>query len=267
VATRLQSTRVRRAVSAVLAVAAVLVGGACGEDDGTPASGSSPPAIDGTVTVLAAASLTEAFEELAGAFEADHPGVDVVFTFDGSSALAAQILEGVPADVFASADDANLADVVDGGAAAGGVVPFATSSLQIVVARGNPLGIEGLADLTADLRLALCALEVPCGRYAAEAFARAGLDVPPASAEDNVRGVLTKVALGEADAGIVYVTDVRANAEVEGVDLPASHQVSAAYPATALAEAPNPRAADAFVDFLTSTTAQRILATHGFGSP
>jgi molybdate transport system substrate-binding protein len=257
---------VRRAVSAVLAIAA-LAGAGCGGDDGAAGSPSGPTAIDGTVTVLAAASLTDAFEELAIAFEAEHPSADVALTFDGSSALATQILEGVPADVFASADEVSLAKVVEGGAAAGGVVSFATSSLQIVVPLGNPLGIEGLADLGADLRLSLCAPEVPCGRYAAEAFARAGLEVPPASAEENVRGVLTKVALGEADAGIVYVTDVQANADVEGVDLPAAHRVSAVYPATVLAEAPNPDAAAAFVDLLISPRGQRILASHGFGSP
>ena len=256
----------RRAVTAVLAIAA-LAGTGCGGDDGAAGSPSGPTAVDGTVTVLAAASLTDAFEALATAFEAEHPAVDVVLTFDGSSALATQILEGVPADVFASADEVHLAKVADGGSAAGDVVPFATSSLQIVVPRGNPLDIEGLADLTTDLRLALCAPEVPCGRYAAEAFAKAGLAVPPASAEENVRGVLTKVALGEADAGIVYVTDVRANADVEGVDLPAAHQISVVYPATALAEAPNPDAAAAFVDFLTSIPAQRILASHGFRAP
>jgi molybdate transport system substrate-binding protein len=257
---------VRRAVSAVLAIAA-LAGTACGGDDGASGSPSGPPAIRGTVTVLAAASLTDAFEELATAFEAEHPDVEVALTFDGSSALATQILEGVPADVFASADEVHLAKVVDGGAATGEVIPFATSSVQIAVPRGNPLGIDGLADLTAGLRLALCAPEVPCGRYAAEAFAKAGLDVPPASAEENVRGVLTKVALGEADAGIVYRTDVRANADVEGVDLPVAHQVTAVYPATVLAEAPNPAAAAAFVDLLTSPPGQRILASHGFGSP
>ncbi|MGH9085480.1 MAG: molybdate ABC transporter substrate-binding protein [Acidimicrobiales bacterium] len=256
----------RRAVSVVLAVAA-LGGAACGGDDGASGSPSGPAAISGTVTVLAAASLTEAFERVATAFEADHPEVEVAVTFDGSSALATQILEGVPADVFASADGVSVAKVVDGGAAAGPVVPFATSSLEIAVPRGNPLGIEGLADLTSDLRLALCAPEVPCGRYAAEAFAKAGLEVPPASAEENVRGVLTKVALGEADAGIVYVTDVRASTDVEGVDLPAAHQVSAVYPAVVLADAPNPAAADAFVDFLLSTRAQRILVSHGFRSP
>ena len=255
----------RRAVS-VLVIAA-MAGSACGGDDGASGSPSGQPAIRGTVTVLAAASLTDAFEELATAFEADHPDVDVALTFDGSSALATQILEGVPADVFASADEVSLAKVVDAGAAAGDVVPFATSSLQIVVPEGNPLGIQGLADLTADLRLSLCAPEVPCGRYAAEAFGKAGLEVPPASGEENVRGVLTKVALGEADAGIVYATDVRANADVEGVDLPVAHQVRAVYPATVLADAPNPGAAAAFVDLLTSTSGQRILESHGFRSP
>lgn len=223
--------------------------------------------LSGTVTVLAAASLTNAFEDVAAAFEARHPDVGVALSFDGSSALAAQIEEGVPADVFAAADERDLAAVADADLVAGDPVDIATNDLQIVVAEGNPLGIRGLADLTADLRLALCADEVPCGRYSAEAFDRAGLTTPEASAEENVRGVLTKVALGEADAGLVYVTDVAAADDVEGVALPEDHQVLATYPAAVLADAPNPEAATAFLAYLTDTEAQAILAAHGFGGP
>jgi molybdate transport system substrate-binding protein len=217
--------------------------------------------------VLAAASLADALEAVASAFEERHPGVRVALSVDGSSALASQILEGAPADVFASADEVSLAIVVDGGGARGDAVELASNVLQIAVEPGNPLGIGGLADLTDGVRLALCAPEVPCGRYAAAAFERAGLDVPAASGEENVRGVLTKVALGEADAGIVYATDVRASDDVEGVDLPPEQQVTARYPATVLADAPNPAAAAAFLAFLTSDEAQAIMASHGFGSP
>jgi molybdate transport system substrate-binding protein len=217
--------------------------------------------------VLAAASLADALEAVASAFEERYPGVRVALSVDGSSALASQILEGAPADVFASADEVSLATVVEGGGARGDAVAFATNVLQIAVEPGNPLGIGGLADLTDGVRLALCAPEVPCGRYAAAAFERAGLDVPAASGEENVRGVLTKVALGEADAGIVYATDVRASDDVEGIDLPPEHQVTARYPATVLADAPNPAAGAAFLAFLTSDEAQAIMASHGFGSP
>jgi molybdate transport system substrate-binding protein len=145
---------------------------------------------------------------------------------------------------------------------------FATNRLQIVVPKGNPAGIRTLADMAAgDERLALCAPEVPCGGYAAQAFAKAGLPVPEASQEENVRGVLTKVALGEADAGLVYATDVLANADVDGVDLPDEVNVLVAYPATALRDAPNPFAASAFVAFLTGPEAQAILEEQGFRVP
>lgn len=264
------SRRGARARSTIVLLAALLVLAACGSSGSKGAASttiSNGSAIEGTLTVLAAASLTDAFTDVAAAFEAAHPGVHVELSFDGSSALATQILGGAPADVFAAADRSNLDKVVDGGAAAGEAVVFATNALQIVVEQGNPLGVTGLGDLASGLRLALCAPEVPCGRYAAEAFERAGLAVPAASAEENVKGVLTKVALGEADAGIVYVTDVRASADVTGVDLPAEHQVPASYPAVALAEAPNPAAAAAFLGYLTEPAAAAILGSYGFGEP
>ncbi len=255
-----------RSLAGAVALALLLTAAACGDDDDAAA----PPADEpqGTVTVLAASSLTESFEDIAAAFEGEHPDVDVQLSFDASSALATQIQEGVPADVFASADGTNLAKVADAGLGAGEPVVFATNRLQIAVPKGNPAGVEGLADLAAGgLRLALCAPEVPCGRYAAQAFAQAGLEVPSASQEENVRGVLTKVALGEADAGIVYVTDVRTNGDVEGVDLPAAHQVVAAYPATVLRDAGDPEAAAAFLAFLSGQDAQAILRAAGFGEP
>ena len=240
---------------------------ACGDDDDAATGSAGAGRLSGTVTVLAAASLTETFTDIAEAFEAEHEGVDVAVTFDASSALATQILEGAPADVFASADIANMDKVTDAGLA-GEAVVFATNALQIVIAEGNPKGISSLADLTTgDLTVALCAPEVPCGRYAAGAFERAGLDVPSASQEENVRGVLTKVSLGEADAGIVYVTDVLTGEHVEGVDLPAEHQVPASYPAATLTDAPNPTAATAFLAFLTGEDAQAILRDAGFGAP
>jgi molybdate transport system substrate-binding protein len=245
-----------------------LVGG-CGSA-GTEAPGSSAAGADdltGTVTVLAAASLTDAFTSIAAAFEAANENVSVHLTFDGSSKLAAQILEGAPGDVFASADEANLAKVVDAGGTSGTAITLATNELQIVVGPGNPLGITGLADLTDHVVVALCRAEVPCGAYAIRAFSRAGIPVPPAGVEESVAAVLTKVQLGEADAGLVYRTDILAADGVTGVALAPSAQVQATYPASVLADAPNPRAASAFLAFLLSDEAQAILVNAGFGPP
>jgi molybdate transport system substrate-binding protein len=254
----------RRAVAGLLAGSALLAG--CGSDP--ESAGGSPGGLDGTVTVLAASSLTEVFEQIAAAFEAEHDGVEVELGFDGSSTLATQILEGAPADLFASADATNLTKVADAGLAAGEPVVIATNALQIVVPDGNPGAITGLVDLVAGgLRVALCAPEVPCGRYAAEAFAKAGLDVPAASQEENAKGVLTKVALGEADAGVVYVTDVLAATGVDGVDVDPAAQVPASYPATVLSDAGNPDVAAAFLAFLSDGAARAILEAAGFGAP
>lgn len=227
----------------------------------------SESASSSTVTVLAATSLTDAFTEIAAAFEAEHEGVDVALTFDGSARLATSIVEGAPADVFASADQVNLDKVAAVGLADGSQLVFATNRLQIVVARGNPLGVTGLGDLDGDVVLSLCAIVVPCGAYAAAAFERAGLSVPAAGAEQNVRGVLSRVQLGEADAGIVYVTDVLAADGVEGVDLRPDEAVEVSYPAAVLAGAADRKTAAAFVEFLISATAQAVLADHGFGPP
>ena len=240
---------------------------ACGGSGSDEAAGEE---LDGTLTVLAAASLKRAFEEIAAAFEDEHPGVDVEVTTDGSANLATAIIEGgVPADVFASADEANLDEVIDEGLAEDGARTFVTNALQIAVGEGNPLGIATLEDLTdPEVSLSLCKEEVPCGSYARRAFEAAGLAVPPAGLEESVGGVVTKVSLGEADAGLVYVTDViAAGDDIDGVDLRDDEQVVATYPAAVLTEAPNPEAAEAFVAFLTSVAAQEILVGHGFGLP
>ena len=237
--------------------------GACGTDGGEPAT----EAPEGTVLVLAASSLTDAFAQVAAEVEAAHPGLEVELSFDGSSALATAVVEGgVPADVFASADQENAAKVVDAGLATDAPVPFASNRLQIVVAEGNPLGITGLADL-AEVTLALCDPEVPCGRYAREAFERAGLPTPPAGDQGNVKGVLTQVQLGEADAGIVYLTDVLGAEGVEGVAVDEAAQVRATYPLVTLRDAPNPAGAEAFVAFLLGEEGQTILERFGFGPP
>ena len=217
------------------------------------------------MTVFAAASLTDAFTEIGDAFTSANPDVDVTFNFAASSELVTQINEGAPADVFASADQANMAKLAD----AGEPQVFATNVLEIAVAPGNPLGIDSVADLAdADLIVVTCALEVPCGTYAAEVFTNAGVDVTPKSYEENVRAVLNKVVLGEADAGIVYATDVRAaEGDADGVEIPADVNVVAEYPIVAVPTAGNADAAGAFVDFVLGDAGQETLASYGFTAP
>lgn len=218
-----------------------------------------------TLVVLAAASLTEALRDAAAAFEAGHPGLTVQASFAGSPTLAHQIEEGAPADVFAAADEATMQRLVDGGLVAPPTV-FARNRLAIVVPAGNPKAIRTLADLgRPGLVIVLCAPSVPAGRYAREAFAKAGVGVPRASEEADVKAVVTKVRLGEADAGIAYTTDVRAaGGAVEGVALPEEHDVIARYPVAVLRDARNRGAAEAFVAFLASADGGRILARFGF---
>jgi molybdate transport system substrate-binding protein len=242
---------------------------ACGSDGASSSSSPSTTKVSGTVTVFAAASLQAGLEEVASAFEADHPGVEVRTVFDGSSKLATQLLDGAPADVFLSADEASAAKVVDGGLATGAGRTLLHNRLQIVVPKGNPAGIASLADLgRRGLKIALCAPQVACGSYAARAFANANLPVPAASQEENVKAVLTKVQLGEADAGIVYVTDVLAARDaVVGVDVPDDQNVVASYPVVELRSAPNRAAAVLFIASLRSSAARAIFARLGFDVP
>lgn len=238
----------------------------CGGLAAAPAS--TDPA-SGALDVFAAASLTSAFNEAGAAFHAAHPKASVRFNFAGSAALAAQIDEGAPADVFASADAPNMQKVVAGGATLSVPRTFATNRLEIVVAAGNPRGIRGLADLANPaLVVVLCAPAVPCGNYAGQALAAAGVKVAARSQEQDVNAVVTKVALGEADAGIVYVTDVRAGgSRVQGVEIPDSQNVVASYPVAALRGGSNARGGQAFVDFLLSAAGQGILGRYGFAKP
>lgn len=237
----------------------LLVLAACGGDDPGSSGGAEP------ILVFAAASLTDAFEEIAAEFEASEEGAAVRFNFLSSSDLASQIIEGAPADVFASADEVNVDKVVAEGLASDAAI-FALNILSIAVPAGNPLGITELDDLEdADLVIALCNEECPAGRYARELFEGAGLIIEPGPVEVDVRAVLTRVALGEADAGIVYVTDIEAEPDVEGVDIPESDNVTAAYAITTLDDAPE--SATDFVAFVTSEEGRRILSGHGFELP
>ena len=258
----------RSSIGLAVALAVVLgLGARCGDDDVRPAAApsSTGPAssLAGKVTVLAAASLSESFEELGAAFEAAHPGTEVVFSFDSSSALAAQANAGAPADVFASADQPNMKKVTEAGNAADPRV-FAHNKLAIIVAKGNPEKVEGLADL-AKVSFVVCAPEVPCGKYGVEALAKAGVTARPKSYETNVKGVVTKVTTGAVDAGIGYITDARASAgSAEGIELPEEHNVLAEYPMAVLKQSPNPALAEAFLDYVLGPDGQGILVKYGF---
>lgn len=219
------------------------------------------------LTVYAAASLTSSFTELVNAFAEAHPDIEVLPpVFDGSSTLATQLIEGAPADVFASADLANMQRVEQAGLLVGESQVFATNTLQIAVAPGNPRGISSLADLADPaLDVVLCAPEVPCGATARTLLDDAGVDFVAASEEQNVMAVATKVRLGEADAGLVYATDIRsAGTGLEGVQIPGADRAVNDY---AIAAVSAGEAAARFVEWVLSAEGQAILAEHGFGAP
>jgi molybdate transport system substrate-binding protein len=223
---------------------------------------------DDTVTVFAAASLTDAFTTLAREFERDRPGTTVRLTFAGSSALATQIVQGAPADVFASAAPAPMRTVTDAGNAAGQPVTFARNQLVIAVPRGNPAKVGGLPDLVKPgVKVALCAEQVPCGAAARTALDAAGVRLTPVTLEQDVRGALSKVTLGEVDAALVYRTDVRRTDAVQGVEFPESAGAVNDYPVVVLADAPNPSGARAFVDHVRSERGRTVLAAAGFQVP
>jgi molybdate transport system substrate-binding protein len=272
--TPLHPVRRRAAVAVVALFVAMGLLAACGSDStsstgSTTATTEATPKATGTVTVFAAASLKDAFTEASTAFEAENPGAEVTLNFAASSALAQQIDEGAPADSFASADQANMQKVVDAGGISGEPVVFATNSLQIIVAPGNPKGITGLADLAeSGVLYVTAAPEVPIGKYAAQSLEKAGVTVSPVSQEADVKAVVTKVTSGEADAAIVYSTDVTAaGTKAAGVEIPSQYQVTATYPLAVTKEAANPTGAAAWIAFITGEQGQAILAKYGFGAP
>lgn len=221
---------------------------------------------DTTVTVFAAASLTSTFEQVAEEFEAAHEGVEVELNFAGSSDLVAQIQEGAPADVFASADEANMEKLTAEGLEGSEPVAFASNTLQIAVPPGNPAGVASLQDLAGDgLNLVVCAPEVPCGAATAAVAESAGVELSPVSEEQSVTDVLAKVTTGEADAGLVYVTDVQvAGDDVEGVTFEESSAAVNVYPIATVAESDAADLAQAFVDLVLAETGQSILQEAGF---
>lgn len=229
----------------------------------TTAAGADPPT--GPIRVLAAASLTEAFGDLAEHFETAHPGVQVQTSFGASSDLVAQLLQGAPADVLATADPTTMGTAVDAGEVTDPVT-FACNTMTILTARGNPAGIRTLADLARpQVRFTLCAEAVPCGRSARRILDLAGVDAEPVGSEANVKAVVAKVASGEVDAGIVYRTDVEAVADrTDTVPIPRAVDPPTAYPIAVTRHADRPATAAAFVAFVVSDTGRGILADHGF---
>jgi molybdate transport system substrate-binding protein len=266
-------------VGACAAAAVMLVAG-CGsssktstETSSTSAAGSSglvpsAPAISGTVTVFAAASLKGTFSTLAKQFEAAHPGAKVKLNFGASSALALQINQGAPADVFASASVNNMTQVTRAGGASTST-KFAKNVMEIAVPPSNPANLTALSDLAkSGVKVALCQTQVPCGATAVKVFKNAKLTVKPVTLEADVKSTLAKVELNEVDAGVVYVTDVlAAGSKVKGIEIPADVNAATEYPIAALAKAPNSAGAQAFTAYVQSADGQSVLTAAGFGKP
>ena len=247
--------------------AALTLAVGCGSTENS-SGGSSSSKGGQTVVVFAAASLTETFKALGKTFEAAHPGVTVKFNFGGSSALAQQITQGAPADVFAAASPATMKTVTDA-KLAGPPRTFVRNRLEIAVPPDNPGQVTGLRDLTKrGLKVVLCAPQVPCGATAVKALDAAGLEVTPVSQEQDVKAALTKVRLGEADAALVYRTDVKAaGGKVKGIDFPEAARAINDYPIATLTDAPQPALANQFVQFVRSNQGKRALTQAGFESP
>lgn len=248
--------------------------GSASSSTAAPAASSAPgpstgATLTGTLKVDAAASLKKTFDKLGAEFEKENPGVKVSLSYDGSAVLATQLIGGAPVDVFASADDKNMAKVTAAKLITSKPVEFATNTLQIAVAPGDPKKITGLKDLTAaGLKVVLCAVAQPCGSAAQTALNAADVTVRPKSQEQSVTAVLTKVESGDADAGLVYKTDVLGAAgKVTGIDFPEAAKAVNHYPIARLDAAPNTAAAKAFISLVTGATGQRVLAAAGFGAP
>ncbi|MFB7462031.1 molybdate ABC transporter substrate-binding protein [Streptomyces sp. NPDC056224] len=263
----------RRTAAAALTAALLVPLAACGEQSGgtkadaaagAPASGSAAPRA-ANLTVLAASSLTDAFKAAGAAYEKARPGTKVTFSFAGSQELAAQVKQGAPADALVTADTRTM-DGVKAETQTGEAKVIAKNRLVIATGKGNPFKIAGLKDLAdTKIKVVLAAPEVPVGRYSKEILDEQGVTVKPVSQEPNVRAVLSKVELGEADAGLVYRTDsAKSGDKVVAVEIPDEQNAVASYPAAALKQSKNPEAAAAFVAWLSTPEAQKILQDAGF---
>jgi molybdate transport system substrate-binding protein len=271
----LRRSRWLLALLALLALVSLVAAGCGGDDDSASTASSSTTStsadsLTGDLQVFAASSLTEAFTAMGSDFHAAHPNVKVTFSFAASSALAQQVNDGGPADILVTADASNMKKVTDAGNATDAKT-IARNRLAILVGKGNPKGITSLSDLaTSGVVFVLCAPEVPCGKFGAAALAKANVTAKPASLEENVKAVVAKVTLGEADAGIVYVTDVKAAAgKAQGVDIDIADDPSleAVYPIAVTKQARNADAARAWIDYVLSSAGQRTLASYGFLAP
>jgi molybdate transport system substrate-binding protein len=261
----------RRFVAGVVCAALGLA--ACGsssKSSSTPTTASSTAKVTGTITVSAAASLNQAFTQIGKDFQAANPGTTVKFNFDASSALATQITSGAPADVFASADTTNMDKLSSANLVSGSPQNFARNQLEIATKPGNPKNVKGLSDLASVGVVALCAEEVPCGKYAAQVLSQAHVTIPESSITrgQNATATLGMVSQGDANAAIVYVTDVKgAGNAVTGVTIPADQNAIATYPIAALKNASNAATATAFVNYVLSSAGQNTLRSFGFMAP
>jgi len=264
-------TRTGVVASMLAAVALAVAGCSAGAGTGTDTPTQTPTkhAVTGTVTVFAAASLTKTFTQLGADFEKANPGSTVSFSFGGSSDLVTQLGAGAPADVFASADQKNMDKAVSAGVVSGEPVDFATNVLAIAVPPGNPAHVTGWKDLAKpDLKVVVCAPQVPCGAATATVESKTGVTLKPVSQESAVTDVLGKVSSGEADAGIVYATDVKgAGKSVDSVPFPEAKDVVNTYPIAEIKQGQNFTGGAAFIAYVTGPAGRKALEAAGFGKP
>jgi molybdate transport system substrate-binding protein len=259
----------RRFAFAIAALAAVAVAGcSSGGSSSSSSSGSGSSSSTGSITVFAAASLTGSFTQLGKQFEAAHKGDTVKFSFGPSSGLATEITSGAPADVFASAAPANMQQVFSAGDASS-PQNFAKNKAEVAVPPNNPGKVTTAKDLAKkSVKVALCQPQVPCGVVASDVFKNLGIKVKPVTLQPDVKSVLTQVETGNVDAGMVYVTDVKAaGSKVKGVTIPASDNATTLYPIATISSSKHKSIAQAFVSYVLSPTGQQVLATAGFEKP
>jgi molybdate transport system substrate-binding protein len=260
-----------RRLALFCALSLALVSGCNSSDNAAPASSSAPStsAAGGKIIVFAAASLKQTFTDIGEQFKTDNPGASVEFSFAGSSDLVTQLTQGAPADVFASADNNNMDKASQAGLLAGDPVNFASNTLTIAVAPGNPKKIASFKDLTQQgLNVVVCAPQVPCGSATQRVEQATGVTLNPVSEESSVTDVLNKVTTGEADAGLVYVTDAKgAGDKVGEVPFPEAAGAVNTYPIAVLKESKNPELAHKFVDLVTGESGQKVLNAAGFAKP
>ncbi len=256
----------RIAVATALLLATAI---GCGSPNDASSPSSTTAAGGAKLIVFAAASLKKSFTEIGEQFKTDNPGSDIEFSFAGSSDLVTQLTQGAPADVFASADTKNMDKAAKADLLGGDPVNFASNTLTIVAAPGNPKKIASFKDLAKpDLSVVVCAAQVPCGSATEKVEKATGVTLNPVSEESQVTDVLNKVTSGQADAGLVYVTDARgAGDKVTAVAFPESAEAVNTYPISVLKQSKDPDLAGKFVDLVTGEAGQKVLNAAGFAKP